>query len=164
RMVRRSSRACEGCWCMPSPALRTGRRLVRARRFGAPLALWRRMMHSAPRARRVRPVSLRVSPFSIDELLSETSVVVAPSDLAAGCRHHAAGKGGLDGQLAVSAIDQDEELDGLGATVVEECVKRGADGAAGEEDVVHQDDVAAGDVESDVALGDGGAGAGGGQV
>ena len=47
----------------------------------------------------------------------------------------------------------------LGAAVVEERVERRADGAAGVEHVVHQDDVAAGDVEADVALGDGGAGA-----
>ena len=41
------------------------------------------MMHSAPSARRVSPVSFKLSPFSIDELLSETSVVTAPRDLAA---------------------------------------------------------------------------------
>ena len=41
------------------------------------------MMHSAPSARSVSPVSFRLSPFSIDEDLSLTSVVVAPSDLAA---------------------------------------------------------------------------------
>ena len=41
------------------------------------------MIASAPRARSVSPVSFRLSPFSIDEDLSLTSVVVAPSDLAA---------------------------------------------------------------------------------
>ncbi len=37
-----------------------------------------------------------------------------------------AGVGGLDGQLAVAAVDEDEELDGLGAAVVEEGVEGGA--------------------------------------
>jgi hypothetical protein len=40
-------------------------------------------MDSAPKARKVRPVSLRLSPFSIDEDLSLTRVVVAPRDFAA---------------------------------------------------------------------------------
>ena len=64
----------------------------------------------------------------------------------------------------MAAIDEDEQLDALGAAVVEEGVEGGADGTAGVEDVVHKDDVAAGDVEAEVALGDGGAGAGGGEV
>ena len=82
-IVRRSSSACDGCWCIPSPAFSTGRPDVRASRNGEPDAAWRRMMHSAPRARSVRPVSFRLSPFSIEEDLSLTSVVVAPSDFAA---------------------------------------------------------------------------------
>ena len=73
-------------------------------------------------------------------------------------------KRGFDGQLAVAAVDEDEELDALGAAVVEEGVEGGADGAAGVEDVVHQDDVAAVDVEADVAFFDDGAGAVGGEV
>ena len=40
-------------------------------------------MHSAPSARSVSPVSFSYSPFSIEEDLSLTSVVVAPSDFAA---------------------------------------------------------------------------------
>jgi len=41
------------------------------------------MIASAPKARSVRPVSLSVSPFSMLEDLSETSVVSAPSAFAA---------------------------------------------------------------------------------
>ena len=52
----------------------------------------------------------------------------------------------------MSAVDEDQELDALGAAMVEERIERGADGAAGVEDVVHQDDVAAFDVEADLAL------------
>ena len=37
-----------GMLCMPSPAFSTGRPVVRASSDGAPLALWRRTMHSAP--------------------------------------------------------------------------------------------------------------------
>ncbi len=83
RMVRRSRRAWEGCSCMPSPALRMGRPVVSARRYGAPEYGLRRMMHSAPRARRVRPVSLRDSPFSMLEDCALTREVSAPRDLAA---------------------------------------------------------------------------------
>ena len=41
------------------------------------------MMTSAPRARMVIPVSISDSPFSTLEAVAETSVVVAPSTLAA---------------------------------------------------------------------------------
>ena len=76
----------------------------------------------------------------------------------------AAGEGALDRQLAVAAIDQDQQLHAPGTAVIEEGVERGADGAAGIEDVVHEDDVAAGDVAADGADGDGGTGACGGEV
>ena len=85
-------------------------------------------------------------------------------DLAGGGGDVATGVGGLDGEFAVAAVDEDEELDAFGAAVVEEGVERGADGAAGVEDVVEQDDVAAVDVEADRAGGDDGAVALGGEV
>ena len=56
---------------------------LRLEQPGAPDELWRRMMASAPSARRVRPVSLSDSPFSMLEERLETSVVSAPSPLAA---------------------------------------------------------------------------------
>ena len=57
---------------------------------------------------------------------------------------------GADRQLAVAAVAEHGELDPLRAAVVEEGVDRGAHGAAGEEDVVDEDDRAAGEVEVDV--------------
>jgi len=68
---------------MPSPALSTGRPVSFSSSQGAPFALWRRMMVSAPSARSVRPVSFSDSPFSIEELRLEINVVSAPSALAA---------------------------------------------------------------------------------
>ena len=47
---------------------------------------------------------------------------------------------GADRQLAVSAVDQDGELDGLGPAEVDECVHRRADRAARVEDVVDEHD------------------------
>ena len=51
----------------------------------------------------------------------------------------------------MAAVDENEELYALWASVVKERVQRGADGASGVEDVVHEDDVAAVDVEAEVA-------------
>src|SRR5205814_1193502 len=64
-------------------------------------------------------------------------------------RHRHAGPdvGSLDRQLAPTAVDQNRELDLLRAAVVEQLVDRGADRAAGEKDVVDQDDAASLDVE-----------------
>ena len=79
-------------------------------------------------------------------------------DFAAGGGDGAADELGFDGEFAVAAVDEDEELDALGAAVVEEGIEGGTDGASGVEDVVHKNDVAAGDVEAELALVDGGAG------
>ena len=57
---------------------------------------------------------------------------------------------GADRKLAVAAVDEHRELDALRAPVVEEGLDRGAHGAAGEEDVVDEDDRAAGEVEVEV--------------
>src|SRR4051794_25278350 len=62
------------------------------------------------------------------------------------------GVGGLDGasdiarfdrQLAMSAIDEHQQLHARRASLLEEAIERGADGAAGVQHVVHQDDVLA---------------------
>ena len=50
----------------------------------------------------------------------------------------------------MAAVAEDRELHPLRAAVVEERLDRGAHGAAGEEDVVDEDDGAAGEVEVDV--------------
>ena len=57
---------------------------------------------------------------------------------------------GADRQLAVAAVDEDGELDAVGPAVVEERLDRGADRAAGVEDVVDEDDRPA--VEREVEL------------
>src|SRR5208283_4808073 len=63
RMVKVSSNAWVGCSCAPSPALTTWALSTRARKCGAPEALWRMTMKSALSASRLRAVSLSVSPF-----------------------------------------------------------------------------------------------------
>jgi hypothetical protein len=54
-----------------------------AMRCGAPAEGWRITMQSAPTARKVYPVSMTDSPFSMLEPDDCTSVVIAPRDLAA---------------------------------------------------------------------------------
>ena len=57
---------------------------------------------------------------------------------------------GADRQLAVAAVDEDGEADGARAAVIGQRVEGGADGAAGVEDVVDEDDGAAGDLGLEV--------------
>ena len=64
--------------------------------------------------------------------------------LLAGGRQVLADVVGADRQLAVAAVAEHGELDPLRAAVVEEGLDRGAHGAAGEEDVVDEDDGAPG--------------------
>jgi hypothetical protein len=74
------------------------------------------------------------------------------NDLASRRGDGAADEAGFNGKLAVSAVDEDEQLHALGAPLVEESIEGRTDGTAGVEDVVHQDDVAAIDVEADFAF------------
>lgn len=63
---------------------------------------------------------------------------------------------GADRKFAVAAVDEDRELDGARAADVAEGVEGGADGAAGEEHVVDEDDEAAVDaVAGDVGAAEG---------
>ena len=62
---------------------------------------------------------------------------------------------GRDGQLAVSTVDEDGKLDAGGTAVVDEFVEGGADGAAGEKDIVKEDDVRSLDREGKVGAADG---------
>src|SRR5258708_1926665 len=64
RIVMRSSRAWVGCSWAPSPALTTPQRRCRARRAGAPEALWRTTTTSGLIASMLRAVSSRLSPLS----------------------------------------------------------------------------------------------------
>src|SRR2546425_589084 len=61
---------------------------------------------------------------------------------------------GLDRQLAAAAVHEHAQRDALGAPEVGELVERGADGAAGVEHVVHDDDVLAREVARDAGLPD----------
>src|SRR3984957_16791480 len=65
--------------------------------------------------------------------------------------HMAADKAGLDGQFAMAAVDQHQQLYAPGAAMVKERVQRRANGPAGVENVVHQNDVATGNVKADGA-------------
>src|SRR5579875_3186021 len=92
----------------------------------------------------------RLDAFDEDDLLVAVDFAELNfDDLALGGGDGASDEGGLDGELAVAAIDEDEELDAAGAPVVEEGVESGADGASGVEDVVDEDDIASVDVEAE---------------
>ena len=65
-------------------------------------------------------------------------------------RDDAADEVGMDGDLAVAPVNQDRKLDGARPAVPQNRVESRADGAAGKDDVVNQEHVA--------ALGTGGAG------
>src|SRR3954466_2418013 len=73
-----------------------------------------------------------------------------PDALVALGRHFKPHDVGLDGELAVPAIDQDRESDARGPAQVADRVHRRADGPPGEEDVVDQDDLHAVDLERDL--------------
>jgi len=85
-------------------------------------------------------------------------------DLTGGGADLASDELGLDGEFAVATVDEYEELHGAWATVVEEGVESGADGAASVENIVHQDDVAAFDIEAQGSGDDDGLGVAGGKV
>jgi hypothetical protein len=73
-------------------------------------------------------------------------------------------KAGLDRQLAMAAVDQHQQLYAPRPAVVKERVQRRAYGSAGVENIVDQNDVAAGDIEADGAGNDDGANIAGGKV
>jgi len=99
---------------------------------------------------------MTLPPHILNDLLVAVDLVELDlDDLAAGGRDGAAGEGRLDGELTVATVDEDEELDAAGASVAEEGVECGADGATGVEDVVAEDDVAASDVEAQLPGDDG---------
>ena len=71
-------------------------------------------------------------------------------NLLPGGLHHAAHEAGLDRQLAVSAVDQHQQLHAIRAAMVEERIERRARGAAGVEHVIDQHDIAAVHIEADL--------------
>src|SRR4029077_7164201 len=77
RIVRRSSRPCVGCSCLPSPALMTLERIRLPRNSAAPEEGWRMTTMSIRIASRFRAVSTRVSPFCTELPLAATLTVSA---------------------------------------------------------------------------------------
>ena len=83
RIVYRSSRACDGWACQPSPPLSTEPPNVSAARYGAPDTPWRMTSMCAPSASTVRTVSTSDSPFETDELAAAMFTTSADRFLAA---------------------------------------------------------------------------------
>ena len=77
RIVSRSSRACVGCSCLPSPALITFEAMRCPRNCAAPDAPWRITTMSMRIASRFLAVSTSVSPFDTDEPEAATFTVSA---------------------------------------------------------------------------------------
>ena len=91
------------------------------------------------------------SRFGDRHLVDPVDLLEADVDpLLAGGRQVLADVVGADRQLAVAAVAEHRQLHPARPAVVEERLDRGADGAAGEEDVVDEDDGALGEVEVDV--------------
>ena len=74
---------------------------------GAPEELWRRMMASAPRARRVSPVSLSDSPFSMLERETGNQRGVGAEGLGGQLEAGAGAGGGLVEEQGHAALGQD---------------------------------------------------------
>ena len=72
-----------GCWCQPSPALRTFASTHSVSRRGAPLEEWRMTMASTPMAWRVSAVSFSDSPLLTLEPLAEKLMTSADSRFSA---------------------------------------------------------------------------------
>ena len=83
RIVYRSSSACVGCSCVPSPAFRTLPRTHLVSVSGDPLDEWRITIASAPIACRVSAVSFRLSPLATLVPLVEKLMTSADRRLAA---------------------------------------------------------------------------------
>ncbi len=83
RIVYRSSSACVGCSCVPSPAFNTLPLTQRVSVSGAPLDECRITIASAPIAWSVSAVSLRLSPLETLEPLVEKLITSADRRLAA---------------------------------------------------------------------------------
>ena len=90
--------------------------------------------------------------FDQDHLLVVVDLPQLDLDDLAGCGLHVpADETGLDGQLAMTAVDQHQQLYAPRTAMVKERVQRRAYGSAGVENIVDQNDVAPGNVEADGA-------------
>src|SRR5438045_175241 len=106
------------------------------------------------RERGVGSISCRHLRYDLD-LVAAIHLREVHADIVAGGRRHVlSDEIGPDRKLAVSAIDEDRETYRLRTSVVDERVHRGADRAAGEEDIVDEHDHAAVHRERDLGLAD----------
>src|SRR5438132_69893 len=145
-MVKASRRAWVGCSCEPSPALMIDAGSRSASIFGAPGYLWRMTIMSGAMAIRFSAVSISVSPFSTDEPATPKLRVSAERRLSAisnETRVRVGGDGladdvGVDGELAMPAVDEHGQHDRLRAAEVDQRVERGAHRPSGIEHVVDQ--------------------------
>ena len=78
RIVKASKRACVGCSCKPSPAFITEQLTFSANSFTAPDCGWRTTIRSGFIAFNVNAVSIRVSPFLIDDACMAIFITSAP--------------------------------------------------------------------------------------
>src|SRR5438132_1111713 len=158
-MVNKSSSPCVGCAWRPSPALMTCScgLTCRAIRNGAPEAPWRTTKMSACMADRFATAlswGLRCI-FGLEGQRELAAVGALESQpLAGGHFHFRAAMLGADRQLPAAAIGEHHQRDARGPAVIEQLVHRGAHRTPGIQDVIHEQQLAAVDVERDLgALG-----------
>ena len=88
--------------------------------------------------------------FDEDHLFVAVNLLQLDLDnLAVGGLHVPADETGLDGQLAMAAVDEHQQLYPPRPAMVKERVQRCPYGSAGVENIVDENDVAAGDIEAD---------------
>ena len=81
--MKRSSSACVGCWCFPSPAFTTCASVCAATNWAEPTSGWRITITSGSYAESVSVVSFSDSPLSTDEPAAFSVRVSAESRFAA---------------------------------------------------------------------------------
>src|SRR5579859_6969684 len=93
-----------------------------------------------------------ISAFDQDHFFVVVDLPELDLDNFPGCGlHMASDKTGLDGRLAMATVNQHQQLYSPRAAVVKESVQGSADGSAGVENIVDQNNVAAGDIKADGA-------------
>src|SRR5437016_278768 len=148
RMVRRSSRPCVGCSCLPSPALMTLERIRLPRNSAAPDEGWRMTTMSIRIASRFLAVSTRVSPFCTALPLAATLTVSAERRFSANSN-----------EIRVRVEASKNRLTIVLPRSAGTFLMGGADRTTGVQYVVHDHDVLAGEVPGETGLADDGLGA-----
>src|ERR1700750_2148096 len=112
----------------------------------------RSLVESSERLRE-RIAWLLVNPLHQQHLLVSVDLVkLYLYDLARCGLHFPTDEGRFDRQLTMPAIDQGEKLNAAWPAVVEECIERGADSAAGVKHIVNQHNIAGIHIEADGAV------------